>query len=233
MSYAVYLKVENATYQHFLNLQQQLHAGSKHKLAHELGDVLAEVAIQVIQQVFIDLLEQQKQRLSRPEGHKIAEDSEKVVQHVLAALQKYLPWSIAFLSNERLKIMVDYFANMVIVQQDEQQKQQIFLHYAVDSDLITHTLNAIEKIREGEASAIPVAFSDLTKIIDVGVDQLARQPKSLLHFTFVVDKTLNGVIQLCTNLAYKRLEGLGQEVELGSAPYYVDHFLKFLHPQGR
>jgi hypothetical protein len=52
-----------------------------------LGQLLADVAVQIIQQVFVDLLVQQKQRVQRPEGHKIAEESEKVVQHVLDALK--------------------------------------------------------------------------------------------------------------------------------------------------
>lgn len=226
MGYAVYLKVDVATYQRFSSLQQQFNAGTKTKLAHELGDVLADVAIQVIQQVFIDLLEQQKKRLSRPEGLKIAQDSEKVIEHVLGAFRKYLPWAVAFFGNERLQPMVNYFSNMIVYENDE-----IFIRYVVDDCLITKSLALVERVLDGDAQAIPPSFKCLTKIIDQGVEQFIRTPKAMLRFNFVVDKTLNGVIQVSTSMGYKRLEGLGHEVQLESAPHYVHHFLKFLRKE--
>lgn len=224
MSYAVYLKVEIETYQRFITLQQQLNEGEKRKLAHDLGDVLAEVSIQIMQQVFIDLLEQQKKRLTKPEGHAVAQDSEKVIEHVLTALRKYLPWSIALLSNERLLPLVNYFTQMI-----KHEGQQVYVRYEVDKALVEKTLQKIAEIKEGHRPAIAQAFICLNEIIDVGVTQLIREPKTLLKFNFVVDKTLNGVIQVATTMAYKRLASLGQEVELASAPYYIDHFLSFLH----
>ncbi|MBF7683387.1 hypothetical protein I2F27_08620 [Acinetobacter sp. B5B] len=224
MSYAVYLKVETQTYQRFIALQQQLNSGAKQKLAHDLGDILADVSIQIVQQVFIDLLEQQKTRLTKPESHKVAEDSEKVIAHVLTTLRKYLPWSIALLSNERLQPLVNYFTTMI-----RQEGESIYVRYDVDDALINKTLQVIGHVREGNKPAIADAFVCLNEIIDVGVTQLIREPKDILKFNFVVNKTLNGVIQVATNMAYKRLASLGQEVELASAPYYLDHFLKFLH----
>lgn len=224
MSYAVYLRVETQTYEKFISIQQRLQAGEKKKLAHELGDVLADVSVQVIQQAFINLLEQQKRRLTRPEGHQIAADSEKVIEHVLSAFKKYLPWAIALFSNERLTPLVNYFANMV-----RREGDQVYVRYDVDSAVIKNTLDKVEVIRGGDASEIAPAFDCLNQIIDAGVDQLIRQPKALLKFNLVVDKTLNGVIQVSTNMAYKRLSSLGKEVEIGSAPYYIDHFIQFLH----
>ena len=223
MGYAVYLKVDQTSYDQFIAIQTALNAGTTKKMAHELGDVLASVSIQVIQQVFIDLLEQQKQRLTRPEGYKVAEDSEKVIEHVLSAFKKYLPWAIAFFGNERLLPMVNYFATCIVKEEDN-----IFVRYDVDQTTVQTALDAIERVLAGDKPSIPQAFSQLTKMIDTGVDVLIRKPKAMLKFNFVVDKTLNGVIQVSTNMAYKRLEGLGREVQLESAPHYIDHFLKFL-----
>lgn len=224
MSYAVYLKVETETYERFIALQQQLNAGEKKKLAHDLGDILADVSIQIMQQVFIDLLEQQKKRLSKPEGHVVAQDSEKVIEHVLTVLRKYLPWSITLLSNTRLLPLVNYFTKMI-----RHEGQQIHVRYEIDDELAEKTLEIIGRIKGGQKPAIAEAFLCLNDIIDIGVTQLIREPKSILEFNFVVDKTLNGVIQVATSMAYKRLASLGQEVELTSAPYYIDHFLSFLH----
>lgn len=223
MTYAVYLEVDAQTYQQFMSIKSQLQAKTKNKIASELGDVLASVSVQVIQQVFIDLLEQQKKRLTRKEGHNVAQDSEKVIEHVLSAFKKYLPWSVALFGNERLFPMVEYFATLVQIQDD-----RYFVRYEVNEILAQQVLNVVEKILQGDAQYIPQAFELLVRVIDVGVEQLIKQPKAMLKFNFMVDKTLNGVIQVTTNMAYKRLEGLGREVQLTSAPYYIDHFLTFL-----
>lgn len=226
MAYAVYLQVDTQSYQKFLQIRTALNAKVKHKQAHDLGEVLADVAVQIIRQVFVALLEQQKRRIRKPEGHKIAQDSEKVIEHVLHAIQKYLPWAIALFSNERLAPVVNYFNEMIV-----QQQNQIFIKYDVNDDLVAKTYATIQRVREGEKVAIPEAFWCLIEIIDLGIQQLIHHPKDMLKFNFVVDKTLNGVIQMSCHLAYKRLEGLGREVDLESAPYYIDHFLTFLNPE--
>ncbi|MEB3753918.1 hypothetical protein [Acinetobacter sp. MD2(2019)] len=223
MAYAVYLKVNTESYQKFLAIQTALNTHSSAKQAHALGAVFAEVAVQIVQQAFIELLEQQKRRIRLAHGYDIADDAEKVIAHVVNAIQKYLPWSIALLSNARLKPVVDYFDAMIVP-----TSEQIFLKYNVDHALVLKTNTAIEQVQNGQRAAIQDAFACLIQMIDLGVQQLIYQPKQLLKFNLVVDKTLNGVIQVCCNLAYKRLTQLGQEVGLDVAPFYIEHFLSFL-----
>ena len=55
--------------------------------------------------------------------------------------------------------------------------------------------------------------------------------KKCLKFNFVVDKTLNGVINMTTHLGYKRLEKLGTQLDQQVAVIYVDYFLKFMRHQ--
>ena len=71
----------------------------------------------------------------------------------------------------------------------------------------------------------------LTDVIDVGVTHLIREPKKCLKFNFVVDKTLNGVINMTTHLGYKRLEKLGTQLDQDVASKYVDYFLNFMRHQ--
>lgn len=60
---------------------------------------------------------------------------------------------------------------------------------------------------------------------------LIREPKHLLKFNLVVDKTLNGVIHMTTHLGYKRLEKLGTQIDLDMANDYIEHFLAFLRKE--
>ncbi|MEB3767587.1 hypothetical protein [Acinetobacter sp. MD2] len=223
MAYAVYLKVNTESYQKFLAIQTALNTDSTAKQAHALGAVFADVAVQIVQQAFIELLEQQKRRIRLAHGYAIADDAEKVIAHVLHAIQKYLPWSIALLSNARLKPVVDYFDALLL-----KTPNQIYLKYFVEDDLVAKTQTAITQVRAGEKEAISIAFGYLIQIIDLGVQQFILQPKHILKFNLVIDKTLNGVIQVCCNLAYKRLTQLGNEVSLDVAEDYIAHFLTFL-----
>ena len=113
----------------------------------------------------------------------------------------------------------------------DQQEGQAFVTYPVDSIVMKETLGCIEQIRQGNGAYIAPAFKGFTQIIDQGVGYLIRDPKKMLKFNLVVDKTLNGVIHLTTQLGYKRLEKMGAQFDLESAEIYLNHFLGFLqHP---
>lgn len=217
MTYAVALKLKPETYQKFQQLHQQFNAGETESLAKPLGAVLTEISCEVIEQLFGEM--------SRSK-HALDHESEKTIQQVTDTMQKYMPWSVSFFGNERLTPMVNYLAEMM-----EQQAGQAVLTYPVDSILIKETLGNIEQIKQGNSAYIDPAFKGFVQIIDQGVSCLIRDPKKMLKFNLVVDKTLNGVIQLTTQLGYKRLEKMGKQFDLESAEIYLNHFLGFLqHP---
>ena len=217
MTYAVSLKLKPETYQRFQQLHQQFNAGETESLAKLLGAVLTEISCEVIEQLFGEM--------SRSK-HALDNESEKTIQQVTDTMQKYMPWSVSFFGNERLTPMVNYLAEMM-----DQQAGQAVLTYPVDSILIKETLGNIEQIKQGNSAYIDPAFKGFVQIIDQGVSCLIRDPKKMLKFNLVVDKTLNGVIQLTTQLGYKRLEKMGKQFDLESAEIYLNHFLGFLqHP---
>ena len=72
-------------------------------------------------------------------------------------------------------------------------------------------------------------FQTLIQIVDLGVTSLIREPKKCLNFNTVVDKTLNGVINMTAHLSYKRLEKIGNQVDANAATDCVNHFLAFMH----
>ena len=88
-----------------------------------------------------------------------------------------------------------------------------------------------QKLAGGDRHETVNALKLLTDVIDVGVTHLIREPKKCLKFNFVVDKTLNGVINMTTHLGYKRLEKLGTQLDQQVAVIYVDYFLKFMRHQ--
>lgn len=222
MGDAVFLNVDLATYQQFEQIRQQLNEHTREPQSKVLGAVLSDVACQILEKVFIELLIQQKQKLSTTMQKQI-DDSDKVIERVLEAITKYLPWSISLFNNDRLLPMVNYFHELVRVEHDK-----VYVHYPLDSQMVKHALAIVHQVQQNDMEAIPPAFDALIKMIDTGVTHLIRKPKHLLKFNLVVDKTLNGVIHVTTQAGYKRLERLATQIDLNMAHDYIEHFLKFL-----
>lgn len=215
MSYTVFLKIKADTFQQFQDIQQQLNRQESAHLAKALGDVLAEMSCEVIDQVF--------GQMSRDLDDDA--ESEKVLEQIKEAVKKYMPWSVSFLANERLIPMVNYLADMTYTENGEN-----LLCYKVDNVIVKETLGCLEQIRAGNYIYIPLVFKAFTQIVDQGVTHLVREPKKLLKFNFVVDKTLNGVINFTTQLGYRRLEKLANKFDAETTEQYFCHFFAFMQP---
>lgn len=222
MGYAVFLKIDEATHHHFDQIHAQLNQGTTQPQSKQLGIVLSDISCQIIQQVFGNMLAQQKHKPDQSFIKQI-DESEKVIQQVMATMKKYLPWSVSFFSNERLLPLVNYLASTF-----RTEAQTTYMRYSLDPVLVQDTFSAVDKVRAGQAVYVPKAFQALTQIVDQGVTQLIRTPKQLLKFNLVVDKTLNGVIHMTTHLGYKRLEKLGTQIDPDMANDYIEHFMAFL-----
>lgn len=130
-------------------------------------------------------------------------------------------------SNDRLKPV----ANHILKKFEDSDATEVVMYYQLDRSLGQEATSNIQKVIQGDTSALPVTLKNLVKIIDLGVSEFIRDPKTLLKFNFVVDKTLNGVINMITSTGYKRLEKVGDEYNprnVEKAQHYAEHFKKFL-----
>lgn len=135
-----------------------------------------------------------------------------------------MPWSVSFFGNERLLPLVDYMTSLM-----KEREQEVYITYPITPQLVQQAQTLTEQIREGNMQSVEKAFQTLIQIVDLGVTSLVREPKKRLKFNLVVDKTLNGVINMTTHLGYKRLEKLGMQVDQTTATHYINHFLAFMH----
>lgn len=219
MTSTIFLNIHADTYARFAHIRTQLLQGSRESQAQALGTVLSEIACEVIEQVFVILLQQNQH-------HSQTGESEKVIQQILEAIRKYMPWSVSFFSNERLIPLVEYLSKTIQI-----EDKHIYMTYPIEQPLAQQIKTSSQKLAEGDQREISHALKLLTDVIDVGVTHLLREPKKCLKFNFVVDKTLNGVITMTTHLGYKRLEKLGTQIDQDEAFKYVDYFLKFMRHQ--
>ena len=219
MSTAVFLNIHADTYARFAHIRAQLLQGSKESQANALGNVLSEMACEVIEQVFMVLLQENQH-------HSQTGESEKVIQQILEAIRKYMPWSVSFFGNDRLVPVVEYLSKTI-----QLEDEKVYMTYPIEQQLAQQVKSSSYKLAGGDRHETVNALKLLTDVIDVGVTHLIREPKKCLKFNFVVDKTLNGVINMTTHLGYKRLEKLGTQLDQQVAVIYVDYFLKFMRHQ--
>lgn len=111
------------------------------------------------------------------------------------------------------------------------QNGNTFVTYPVDNALITELLGCVEQIKLGNNQYVPTALKAFTEVVDQGVTHLVREPKKMLKFNIVVDKTLNGVINLTTQLGYKRFDKLGSIYNAQAISPYFDHFIGFIQQE--
>ena len=219
MNTAVFLNIHADTYARFAHIRAQLLQGSKESQANALGNVLSEMACEVIEQVFMVLLQENQH-------HSQTGESEKVIQQILEAIRKYMPWSVSFFGNDRLVPLVEYLSKSI-----QLEDEKVYMTYPIEQQLTQQVKTSSQKLAGGDRHETVNALKLLTDVIDVGVTHLIREPKKCLKFNFVVDKTLNGVINMTTHLGYKRLEKLGTQLDQQVAVIYVDYFLKFMRHQ--
>ena len=219
MKTAIFLNIHADLYARFAHIRTQLLQGSKVSQASALGEVLSEISCEIIEQVFMVIL--QDKRHAQHTG-----DSEKVVQQILEAVRKYMPWSVSFFSNERLLPLVEYVFNTIQV-----EDEKFYMTYPISQQLTQQIQSSSKKLMAGDSSEISPVMKLLVEVIDLGVTHLMREPKKTLKFNFVVDKTLNGAINMMTHLGYKRLEKIGTQLDATTAADYVEYFLKFMRHQ--
>ncbi|MBL1324799.1 hypothetical protein JL928_13275 [Acinetobacter baumannii] len=222
MSYKVFLKISDSTYTQFASIREKLHAGVRESQSKVLGDVLSDLSCEIIEQVFSVLLKDEQDNSTMTEKQRY--ESEKVLQQILDTFRKYMPWSVSFFGNERLLPLVDYMTSLM-----KEREQEVYITYPITPQLVQQAQTLTEQIREGNMQSVEKAFQTLIQIVDLGVTSLVREPKKRLKFNLVVDKTLNGIINMTTHLGYKRLEKLGMQVDQTTATHYINHFLAFMH----
>lgn len=214
MNNVVFLKLSPTTFQAFQNLHLRLNLDDQEHLAPELGKVLADLSNEVIDQVFAEIARIRQNA---------ALETEHTIQHIQANIHKYMPWSVSFFSNDRLMPLVNYLAQHI-----QTVHQQSYLTFCIQPELLKQALAHLARVQQGETDYIVPTFQLFTQIVDEGVTQLIYEPKNLLKFNFMVDKTLNSVIRLTTQLGYKRIEKVSSQFDLNSAQQTLQHFFTFI-----
>ena len=109
MTYRIELLINQNTYQQLVNITQHLNQGEKKDVAKELGQIFTDMSCQVLDKLFGTLIHEQRSNAElSAEGKKSLKEAEQIFAQIEGALKKYMPWSISFFSNERLKPVANH-----------------------------------------------------------------------------------------------------------------------------
>ena len=214
MSYTVELKLKTETYQQFKNIHTKLNNNDREPQSKYLGDNISNIACELIDQAFGSLVNQS----SSKDG-----DSEKVLKQVKDAITKYMPWSVSFFGNDRLLPMVNHVNGLM-----KRKNDQGYITYTVNKVVVEELLGCAEQLKQGNTAYVKPGLKAFNQVVDQGVTSLIREPKKLLKFNMVVNKTLDGVISLTTGIGYKRFDKLSSIYDAQTIGKYFDHFVAFL-----
>ena len=223
MSQTIYFHIQDSTQQRFQQVYQALQQSRSQRQAKILGPVLADLAAEVIDQVFAALLRDPEVVRHKSPQDSQTQASEKVIAQILENIKTYMPYAVSMFGNARLLPLMQYLAGCMQTHADRH-----YLTYQVDEAVLAPVLADIERIAAGDQSRVQPAFQALLKLIDVGVEALIIHPKTMLKFNFLINKTLDGVIHLCTRLGYQRLEKVTAQLTAAEALPYLAHFVRFL-----
>lgn len=215
MNYSMQLLVQPAQYQAIYTLYQQAQSNLAPDFSERVGAVFADLGCDLIEQLFSGIHQHLQQQQSYSTAH--------TIEQIKQRMQKYLPWSLKYLSDQRLMLLLDYF-----LQQMQPHAQGYQLSYAVPEALVKQYQQQLLHIRVGDARFIASGFASLNQILDLAVTQWVRQPKELLKLNVLMNRSMDGVIHVTTQIGYQRLKQLGEELEPTAALQYLQHFLEFL-----
>lgn len=215
----VKIAINTDSYLQLKEITQQLKLQNDCKQSKVLGEVLTRLTCEVLQKVFGVLLTQHQN-----DNEQHGDESGKILTLIEAQLHKYMPWSISLFSNQRLEPV----ANYILEKMQTDEANLAYLCYDLDAQLATRLNNNFNLLMQGQLDAIQPVFKDLIEVIDTGVTELIRVPKSMLEFNRIVDKTLTGVIHMLTSLGYKRIDKISKYAKLRQAQDYAQYFYSFL-----
>lgn len=208
-------------------IHQKLNAGTRESQAAPAAETLG-LAINTLVDAFLAQLLREL-ATAHPE-HALYGEALKVVEDIQGKVQHYLGWLTRFLSNERMTVVAAKYLEMIQPLVDGQPQRE-FLAVGIAPALAAHARQTINALRSGESTDVRAGIEVLISIVDAVLVDFVNEPKRLMRFNLIVDKTLDGAIYMIKGLAFRQLRALGERLPVAHLPVFLDHLEHFFHDQ--
>jgi len=212
---------------------EQLHLSSvahDSSIAERAGRLMSEATCHIIDYIFTDMV-QQFANVKEMAEEKIASFKESLshIEEIKGIIRKYFGWAVSWFDAKRLKPVITHYYEL-INECSINSAAIPCLIYAIPDKLAQKALDALGDLKELKADNALHAIECLIEIIDVGVTKLLKEPKELLKFNFIANKTLDGVMNMTTALSYKSLRKLGNAMDPALFQTASGHLQQFIIP---
>lgn len=190
----------------------------------QLGaQLLADAYCDVLDHVFFELLHE----VNRSHPLPLITEALATGDEIKAKIHSSLGWVIGFFSSERIVPVINHFNEMTHAA-DRDDERQHFTVFPISPRLAADSQRVLGQLADGSAKDLSEGVELLIEVTDAALELLVFQPKRLMKFNFVVNKTLDGVISLLHSLFKRMLRKLGAQVPRDAYPKVAAHLGRFL-----
>lgn len=205
-------------------LVERARSGSLSDTDKKIGaELLADAYSDVIDHCFVELLH----AINRTHPSPMVEDAYKVAEEIKEKIHHSLGWVVSFFSSERLVPVIAHF-NDLISELSLHGERRFHTTFALPPKLAADVTRVLAELRDGGAKDLREGTELLIQVIEVALEPLMLEPKRLMKFSFVVNKTLDGLIGVILTLFKRLLRRLTPQIERELYPLVAAHLSRFL-----
>lgn len=185
-------------------------------------ELLAEAYCDLLDICFVRILESINRTHPSPElleAHRVLEEIKEKTRH-------YVRWTAGFIANDRLPPVIEHFYAMTHKQ--GLGMDQPFMAFNLSPTLAAEIARVVPTLKDGSAQNFDEGIELIIRVIDETMVPLSIEPKNLMKFNFVVNKTLDGIIALVKVLFKRMLRKLAPKLPPEMFPQFADHLETFL-----
>lgn len=189
-------------------------------------------AVALLTEVYCGLLDmcygQLLEKVNAKHPVKSLSEAHAVLKEIESKSRHYMGWITPFLAKEKVVKVIGYFDKMVVrPTPGTDEKPYARLH--IDPKVATEGLAVLKDLLSGKSHDIERGIDLLIQSTDAVIDQLVEEPKRVMKFNIVVDKTLSGVISLLTGIGHAIIRKIGRQLPDDAFGTVAEHLMIFVH----
>ena len=212
---------------------EQLHlstADQHASLPEQAGKLMSEITCHIIDYIFTDMVQKFSQVKDLAAEKLLSfKESLQQIEEIKGIIRKYFSWAVAWFNAKRLKPVIGHYYQLIESYKIDNNTMPCLI-YSIPDELADKALLSLHELKNMSASNALDAIECLIDVVDVGVTKLLKEPKDLLKFNFIANKTLDGVMNMTTALSYKSLRKLGNAMDSQLHQSASDHLQQFIVP---
>lgn len=185
-------------------------------------ELLAEVYCDLLDTCFVRILDDLNRTNPSPE----LIDARRVLDDIKEKTRHYVRWTAGFIANERIPPVIAHFYDMTHKQ--GLGRDQPFMGFNLSPKLAAEIARVVPTLKDGSAKNFDEGMELIILVIDETMGPLSLEPKSLMKFNFVVNKTLDGIISVVKVLFKRMLRKLSPKLPPEMFPQIAAHLETFL-----